>query len=92
MASLVGVGVSITLSCPAITALAMTFGGGGDEDNVHVGMKEGGQLGREKKIVQLYTIHAGLKRTLLQRANIISLMLKWIIDFTPNRCDCCSVC
>lgn len=50
MASLVGVGVSITLSCPAITALAMTFGGGGDEDNVHVGMKEGGQLGREKRL------------------------------------------
>lgn len=48
MASLVDVGLSITPSCPAISAVAMTFGGGGDEENVHAGMKEGGQLGREK--------------------------------------------
>lgn len=50
MASLLDMGLSITPSCPAITALAMTFGGGGDEENVHVGMKEGGQLGREKRL------------------------------------------
>lgn len=50
MASRVDVRLSITPSCPAISAvaLAMTFGGGGDGESRNAGRKEGGQLGREK--------------------------------------------
>lgn len=59
MASLVDMGLSITPSCPAITALAMTFGGGEGEENVHVGMKEGGQLGSEKRLFN-YTRSMGV--------------------------------
>ncbi len=43
MASRVEVGLSITPSCPAISAiaLAMTFGGGGDGESRNAGRKEG---------------------------------------------------